>query len=139
MISNKIPKISCVRSTEESPTDGLIKNFVTQTYPNKELVVLSRVPFGGKNDYKDHDHILLVRAPKDLTREWMGDLVLELTTGDIICWWDEKDDPMWLVKRYRLWCGGESDGDFFEKLEFYKAANMLYCGGQMNEEYWSKE
>lgn len=137
MISNKVPKISCVRFSEEAPTEEWVRSFAAQTYPNKELVVLSKDVYEGVKP----EATLFINPPQNLPDPWAKDTLLELTTGDIICWWDEQDDPMWLAKRYRLFCGGNSDDKFFGKLEFHKAANMLYCGTDefLNQEYWSKE
>ena len=132
MISNHVCKISCVVVTDTAPEEVFIDNFMGQIYPEKEMVIVSQVPFEG--EWKD---VLLVNSPQNLDSNWARDLAIELTTGEIICWWEPQDDPMWLTKRLRK----EPDDKFFPKLEFYKSGNMLYCGTDvsLNGEYWSKE
>jgi len=136
MITIKTPKISCLVVVDVLSNYNCIQSFMDQTYPNKELVVLSQVP-SVFSQHKDDPNILLQIAPRNLTIEWSKDLAVELTTGEIICWWEPQEDPMWLTKRLQK----DFDELFFPKLEFYKSGNMLYCGtdNSLNGEYWSKE
>jgi hypothetical protein len=123
---NKIEKISCIIIVEELTTDILIKSFESQVYPNKELVVLTRI----KCDINGH---LNKQIPNNLQDLWAKDLAIELTSGDLICWWEKEHHPFYLSYRVKK----SFDENFFPKQKFYESQNMLYCQSQLeNEEYY---
>ena len=92
-------KVSCVTVTN-GRLDQLhqsVRCYVQQTYPEKELVIVSQ----GDKDVNQQirkfvnelgrKDILFVEAPEALSLGAMRNLSIELTTGDVICQWDDDD------------------------------------------------
>lgn len=122
----KTSKISCIILVQELITDILIKNFESQVYPNKELIILTRIPWNVENH-------LIKHVPDNTDDLWAKDLAIELTTGDLICWWDKEHHPFYLSHRVRK----PHDEEFFLKQRFYESQNMLYCKSKLeNQEYY---
>ena len=130
MIFNTIPKISCIKIAESKED---VVGFFNQRYPNKELVV-----FGDKS-WKFPEGVLVIEPPSNLTLNEKKDLLIELTTGDFIYWWQNQEDEFWLTKRFKKWNFDKQDDEcFFSKLKFYKSGNMFYSGEEMEVlfDYW---
>ena len=134
MILHTIPRISCFVLSDEAPSQSLIDGFWHQNYPDKELVVLSSEPI--ELDI-DNYNVLLIECPQNLTEDEKKDLLIELTTGEVICWWEPQEDSFWLTHRFKQWNNDQQDDDelFFSKTKFHKAANMLYSGMETEVEY----
>jgi len=123
MISNTIPKISCIVLSDKTPDQSFVDGFLNQNYPNKELVALI------EDLSLIDDNFLFVQRPNILSVNEQKDLKIELTTGDLNCWWEAQDDEYWLTRKYKHWCEKHEDDDvFFSKVKFHKAGNMLYSG-----------
>ena len=104
----------------------MIKSFESQVYPNKELVILTRI----KSDVEGY---LNKQIPENTCDLWAKDLAIELTSGDLICWWEKEHHPFYLSYRVKK----SFDEDFFSKQKFYESQNMLYCKSKLeNEEYY---
>lgn len=134
MIFDQMLKISCVMVT--TGRDYLIHNsiqcFRLQSYPNKELIIVSQ----GNKDQNDNikkiignqNDIFFLEAPRDLTLGAMRNLSIELSTGKIICQWDDDDlyHPLRLITQYKNLRNGVASL-YVEHLKFFKQINQLYA------------
>jgi glycosyltransferase involved in cell wall biosynthesis len=94
---NKFLKVSCVTVTK-GRFDLLKKSvqcYINQTYPNKELVILSQAE--DNSEIKNwlmtlnRTDIVFAEAPPDICLGEMRNTSMELAHGDIICQWDDDD------------------------------------------------
>jgi len=96
----KLPLISCLMTTYDrlSLAKHAIRSFAAQTWPEKELVVVS----DGKARFLDAlrryaatlglDRVRFVQAgPQRLTLGGLRNLTLDAASGDIVCQWDDDD------------------------------------------------
>lgn len=133
----KIPLISCVMVTKGRYE--LIKKsvycYTQQTYKNKELIVLSQGDAATNNLIETYiqglgrsDIQFLVASPK-LTLGAMRNLSIELTTGSVVCQWDDDDlyHPLRLVTQYHaLLDSGVSASLYSEHLKYFKNTGEIY-------------
>lgn len=136
-MSTALPQISCVTVS----TDRLmllkeaIACYCTQTYPNRELVIVS----GGSARYRtavaaylrwlDRDDIVLVAAEEGDSLGRMRNLTLDHSHGEIVCQWD--DDDLYHPERVRLQYEGmereQAQACFLtEHLQFLVEARAMY-------------
>jgi glycosyltransferase involved in cell wall biosynthesis len=89
------PKISCLCVTYKrlSSLVDAIHYFNEQTYPNKELVIVSH-----DDDVETREYVRLLSQPNllyfEVPRQPLGDLrnlSIELATGEFFCQWDDDD------------------------------------------------
>jgi glycosyltransferase involved in cell wall biosynthesis len=111
MLNMVRPKISCVMVTlgRVEHVRNSVRCFIEQTYPNKELVVLSQ---GNAEENKKieeclrsvPDKVHFFPAPLDLTLGAMRNTSIEISTGNIICQWDDDDlyHPDRLATQYKV-------------------------------------
>ncbi len=99
MIANKYPKITCVMVTN-GRLDCIkhsVQCYINQSYCNKDLVILSQA-----NEEINEEIISYINklfrpdirffiAPQDLSLGMMRNTSIELSTGEIICQWDDDD------------------------------------------------
>lgn len=95
--TNKLLKISCVTVTKGrlELLQKSVQCYINQTYPNKELVVLSQA----ENNESirewlmslNRTDIIFAEAPSDTCLGEMRNTSIELAHGDIICQWDDDD------------------------------------------------
>lgn len=133
----KIPKISCLMVT--TGRLGLLQRsvgcYVRQTYPNRELVILSQ----GKDadnqairsyvDSLGRDDIQFVSAPSTLTLGAMRNLSIEVSTGTILCQWDDDDihHPHRLVTQFNALSQDEVSASLYmEHLKYFETTGELY-------------
>ena len=106
LFNKRKPKVSCVTVTTGRLEQlyQAVRCYVQQTYTEKELVIVSQGnkvineqirSFVNQCSRKD---ILFVEAPENLSLGAMRNLSVELTTGEIICQWDDDD----LYHPYRI-------------------------------------
>lgn len=126
------PKISCLTVTKNRPKmlRRAIQCYEEQTYRNKELVILSQSDdpeiqqiASGRND------ILYVRCPI-MPLGALRNLSIELSTGDILCQWDDDD----IYHPHRL-------ATQFKEINAYQAVASAYTQflkyfTNSNELYW---
>lgn len=72
-----------------------VQCYINQTYPNKELVVLSQAKDNTEIrswiESLGRDDIIFAEAPTNITLGEMRNTSIELSHGDIICQWDDDD------------------------------------------------
>lgn len=111
MITHSTPLITCVCVTKNR-TELLkkaIKCYLNQSYPNKNLVILSQGSLISNQDIKSfvvslqRNDITFVSAPESLSLGAMRNASVELATGEIICQWDDDDlyHPDRLLTQYK--------------------------------------
>jgi glycosyltransferase involved in cell wall biosynthesis len=138
MIVQKTPLITCVCVTKNRfhLLQSAIHCYLRQTYPNKNLVILSQ---GNKKSNDDIGSLLnslnrpdiqFVEAPEFLSLGAMRNTSVELATGEIICQWDDDDlyHPDRIFTQYR-----ELKKDnrhiasvYCDFLKFFENCNELY-------------
>jgi len=92
------PKISCLCGTwgRYSFLREAIASFLSQDYPNKELVILNQHPvpiaceLPGVRVFNEPDRRLDLSEGLDLARRRL----IDLADGELVTWWD--DDDLWL-------------------------------------------
>ncbi len=144
MLGQKIYKVSCVMVT--TGRINLVKRsihcYLGQSYSNRELIVVSQGDEHQNRAIKAHisslerDDILFVEAPKHLCLGAMRNLSVELTTGELICQWDDDDifHPERIKTQYRSMVPTSSLASFYsEFLKYFADTGDLYCCN------WSKE
>lgn len=138
MIDHGIPVVSCVMVTCGRP--DLVKKsiacYLSQTYPNKQLVVASQG--NEENNQKINSFIKNLRrndiifqdAPKNLSLGSLRNLSIELATGDLICQWDDDDlsHPNRIVSQYRMLTSDDRNvaSMYSEFLKYYRTTGDLY-------------
>jgi len=118
-----LPRISCLLLISDH---AFVQNFWEQIYPNKELVIVTRDGFSVEG--------AICKKAGNIDDNWLKDLAIELSTGDMICWWEKLHHPFYLSKRI---AENIQDESFFSKDKFYKEQNMLYSKSKLeNEAYY---
>ncbi len=99
MLKEPVPKVSCVMVTcgRVQHVIRAIRCFLHQTYPNRELVIVSQ----GSPEVNEQIHryvrslqrseVRFYDAPQRLSLGAMRNLSCEIAFGDIICQWDDDD------------------------------------------------
>ena len=132
-----IPKISCLMVTT-GRTEMIRRStecFLKQTYPHKELIVLSQ----GNNIVNDkianyfeslnRKNIQFIRAPECLSLGAMRNLSIELSTGTVLAQWDDDDfhHPLRLTTQYSaLNQQGVVASLYMEHLKFFETTGEIY-------------
>lgn len=119
-------------------TEGRVKmvkkaifHFLSQTYKNKEMVVVTQGNLEENVQIRQLTEsygIVFVEASKDLTLGAMRNLSVELTTGDVVCQWDDDDyyHPERLATQYKfLRCGGIASL-YTQHLKLFKNSRKMY-------------
>lgn len=133
----KYPKISClmVTSGRYELMKKSIKCYIDQTYSNKELIVLSQATPEINNQIKEHIDSL---GRKDIQFIWcspkmalggMRNLSVELSTGDVLCQWDDDDlyHPFRLVTQFKyLNHDGAVASCYRQHLKYYQTTGEIY-------------
>lgn len=111
MLCETFPKISCLMVTAGrlECLRFAVRCFFNQTYPNKELIVLSQGTSEQNKEIQGHLSLLpqqdiqFLEAPPSLSLGEMRNTSVELSTGTIICQWDDDDlyHPARLLTQYR--------------------------------------
>lgn len=98
MLDVSTPKISCLTATTGrlECLKKSIRCYLNQTYPNRELIVLSQSPEDNRSirEYIEtiqRRDILFFEAAADLTLGSMRNALCEIATGTILCQWDDDD------------------------------------------------
>lgn len=136
MIGGRLPKVTCVTVTtgRAALLRAAVRCYARQTYPNKNMVVVSQGSDADNAaiaaDLRDRPDILFVTAPPDLSLGAMRNTSVELSTGDIICQWDDDDlyHPDRVMTQYRAL---RSDGNrvasaYCDFLKYYQTTGDLY-------------
>ena len=144
MLNENLHKVSCVMVT--TGRYDLIKRsiacFLGQTYPNKELIIVSQGNVSANRLICDYvkslndRNVLFVEAPDSLCLGSMRNLSIELTTGEVICQWDDDDiyHPHRITSQYKCLMSNSCIGSFYsEFLKYFVDSGDLYCCN------WSKE
>jgi glycosyltransferase involved in cell wall biosynthesis len=113
-----------------------IRCYERQTYPNKNMVLLSQGSEEENAQIRYHlqllgrDDILFVTAPSDLSLGAMRNTSVELATGEVICQWDDDDlyHPERLATQYNvLRCNsGRIASVYTEFLKYFEEDRQLY-------------
>jgi glycosyltransferase involved in cell wall biosynthesis len=111
--------------------------YLSQTYPNKELIIVSQGAAADNALIRSHisglnrGDILFFEASPRLCLGAMRNLSCEIATGDIICQWDDDDlyHPVRLMSQYKA-MRSDSDGVASAYCAFLKYFS------QSNEMYW---
>jgi glycosyltransferase involved in cell wall biosynthesis len=100
MWCDNLPRISCVTVTRGRYEQLIyaIRCFAAQTYPHRELVILSQGDRETNQRIKElvdasgvSSDVQFVEAPESLTLGQMRNTSVEIATGKIICQWDDDD------------------------------------------------
>jgi len=95
--TNKLLKVSCVTVTmgRFDLLEKSVQCYINQTYPNKELVILSQAEDNSMFRYwlmgLNRNDIIFAEAPSDISLGEMRNTSIELAHGDVICQWDDDD------------------------------------------------
>lgn len=112
MIKENLEKISCLYVSVEPMSDEVFESYQNQLYPDKELILVC--PF-------KREGVTSIVPPESITLDQMKDLAVELSHGELFCFWEEQDDPYWLFKECQ-------NLRLVSKSVFYKAGSLLYSG-----------
>ena len=136
MINNKNLKISCVMVTKDRLPfiKSAIKCFTKQTYKNKELVVLCHGSDQTINAIKKYienfdEDIKLITIKGNLSCGFLKNLIVELSTGNIICNWDDGDlyHPIRLTTQLCAILSENSIGSAYTQyLKYFKKDGCIY-------------
>lgn len=101
ILLNDSSLVSCVNVTRSNFNSSTIDCFLQQTYVKKELVVVYQNQQVPKSTYSN---VHFVEAPPHLNLGEMRNLAIELTHGDVICQWEDKDFfyPTRLMTQFKL-------------------------------------
>lgn len=133
----KFPKISCVTVTA-GRVELLKKSiycYTKQTYPNKELVIVSQGNREENRQIAEHlaslkrQDIQYLEAPQTLTLGAMRNLSIEASTGSIICQWDDDDlsHPFRVMEQYHAMLGNNVVASLYNQhLKYYSDTGKLY-------------
>ena len=109
-----------------------ISCYYSQTYKNKELVVVSQGTVFENSIIRELvecvEGAFFVDAPSNLSLGAMRNLSIELTTGDIICQWDDDDfyHPQRLMSQYKRLRGRSVACLYTQHLKYFKDKNQMY-------------
>ena len=131
------PKISCVMVTTGriEKVRRSIECYRRQTYPMKELVILSQGNDEVNRNLSDYIRLLqlpdisFITAPETLSLGGMRNTCIELTQGQVICQWDDDDlyHPFRLMRQYNALVGdGVIASIFQEHLEWFEDTDEIY-------------
>ena len=132
----KVPKISCLMVTE-GRVELLKKSvycYTQQTYPNKELIIASQGDSEQNNqigafvESLQRKDIQFIEAPSSLSLGAMRNLSIELSTGSIVCQWDDDDlfHPFRLVDQYHALLNGGIASLYSQHLKYFVESQRLY-------------
>lgn len=138
MIQIQEPLISCVMVTQgrlNLMVDS-INCYLHQTYPKKNLFVLSQGKKTPNNEIRKYidglnrGDVHFFEAPTDLTLGALRNTSVELTTGDVVCQWDDDDlsHPERLATQYKV-LGSNSSflaSMYCDFLKYYKTSGEIY-------------
>ncbi len=133
----KISKISCLMIAKNQIE--IIKRstqcYLNQTYPTKELIILSQQSHDYNQEIKSYilslkrSDIHFIVAPTILTLGAMRNLSVELSTGSVICQWDDDDfhHPLRLSTQYsHLTQDGIVASLYTQYLHFFETTGEMY-------------
>jgi len=131
------PKISCVLVTSGrvSLLKKSVSDYVNQSYKNKELIVVCKASSTMNCEIQtylnsfERDDILFVEAAQDASLGALRNLAIELTTGCIICQWNDDDahHPYRLATQYHTLLSRGVVASLYEQyLKFYVDSGYLY-------------
>lgn len=108
-----------------------IKQFQSQSYTNKELIIVSQdVKLNGfiLDTIKKDENIELVQVDKNLNLAQCRNLSVELSTGSVICQWDDDDyySTSRLSSQYEKIRAGFIASCYTRFLKYFKSQNMIY-------------
>lgn len=145
MIFESVPLITCTCVTKDRPQllKKAIDYYVYQTYPNKNLVIVSQ---GSEESNKENEFyvqslqrsdILFIKAPSSLSLGSMRNVSVELATGEIICQWDDDDiyHPDRIKNQYQeLRCDNRNIAAVYcDFLKYFLNSGELYWCNWHNE------
>lgn len=103
MLREIYPKISCVTVTKGRTecVKRCINCYLQQTYPNKELIILTQGNL--EINVQDHDDILLFPVLPSLSLGALRNISCEVASGEFICQWDDDDlyHPVRVMAQYK--------------------------------------
>lgn len=130
------PKISCVTVTNGRV--ALLKKaihcYLSQTYGNKELIVLSQgsnevnIQIRAHIDSLQRRDIQFISADPKMSLGAMRNLSIELTTGEVICQWDDDDlyHPFRLSNQFHRLSQGAIAACYRQHLKYYLHTGEMY-------------
>lgn len=131
------PKISCLTVTlgRMELLKKSILCYLDQTYPSRELVIVSQAK-DEQNDVidsylktLDRRDIKFLRASPALSLGAMRNLSIEVATSRIVCQWDDDDlyHPLRLATQYHALLGRDVVASLYtEHLKYYRQSGELY-------------
>jgi glycosyltransferase involved in cell wall biosynthesis len=147
VFSDKIPKISCVMVTcgRIDRVSHAIRSWCKQTYPKRELIILSQ---GGAEVNRHIDEMIkfqvgeihFVEAPARLSLGAMRNASIELSTGDVICQWDDDDlySSKRLMTQYKAMLAEDAIASLYTQfLKFFEPTRKLYWTDWSEEHNYS--
>jgi glycosyltransferase involved in cell wall biosynthesis len=130
------PKISCVTVTNGRV--ALLKKsihcYLSQTYSNKELIVLSQgskdanEQIGSHIDSLQRRDIQFITCDPKMSLGAMRNLSLELTTGEVVCQWDDDDlcHPFRISDQFHRLSQGAIAACYRQHLKYYLHTGEMY-------------
>lgn len=112
-----------------------VRCYLKQTYANKELIILSQGSVEINKEIQDYlklvdrDDIQFVSCSKSLSLGAMRNLSIELTTGSIVCQWDDDDlyHPLRIQTQLNAVMGsGVSASLYQQHLKYFADTKELY-------------
>lgn len=133
-----VPKISCLTVTNNRPEmlRRAIDCYDRQTYPNKELVILSQSDSEVKQIAESRQDILFVRSIGEKSLGALRNLTIELATGPILCQWDDDDvyHPYRLATQFKALNAHQAVASAYTQfLKYFQGENKAYWAD------WSQE
>lgn len=148
MIGSKLPIITCVCVTKNRP-DFLKKSidcYINQTYVNKKLIIVSQSEEKVNHNILNYINSLnrpdvsFFTAPDTLTLGAMRNVSTELSTGEVVCQWDDDDlyHPERLTTQYKSLASDSRNvaSLYSEFLKYFVNSNELYwCDWSQESEH----
>lgn len=138
MIIDGLSKISCLMTTVGRPhhVRKSVGCYLNQTYPNRELIIVSQGSVEDDKIIQEHLGILgrhdirFFDAPSRLSLGAMRNLSCELASGEILCQWDDDDlyHPERLRDQYKALCADNRNvaSASTRFLKYFVDSNELY-------------
>lgn len=137
MLITKMPKVSCCLCTYDRYElfKKSVDCFCNQTYPNKELVIVTEGPREFKNkvsallEVKRRDDIKTVFLEGERTLGEVRNISMKESTGDLYCQWDDDDfnHPKRLALQIKKLIKEDAFACFLQdQLHYYWEDNAIY-------------
>jgi glycosyltransferase involved in cell wall biosynthesis len=134
--ASTLPMISCLMVTRDrlALAKRSIRCFAAQTYPNRELVIVT----DGEPEFGEEllrhakelgiEHCRLIPAPHGAPLGQLRNMSLDAAAGDLVCQWDDDDanhPDRLAVQAQALFCEGARVAFFTDHLQYLEEKKLL--------------